>query len=367
MGKEENSLKEAVDTIKHSWRHRTGQEIPAAILDTVDTLWKEDRKPLLTHKKKSSTGWHMIFTLPPGVSFAEVQRRQEYFSDACRGFVEIRKIGGYCHMNIVAGQLQNYYPYEWNPDLYGKMALPIPIGYSPTLQVLDLTEAPHLLVGGETGYGKSVFLTVLIHSLLPLAKVAIIDLKRLQFSYLKNHCVIAKKNDEAVTLLGSLNKEMDRRIDILEAAEVDKIQDFKGDMDYIVLVIDEVAEVQDERAISYLDRIVRLARATGISVVAATQRPSKKVKAFQGDIRDMFAARLSFLMADEVSSRVILGENCSLAAQLPAIKGRAIWKYGIDVKEVQCMLLEKKQAKKLLGGVSQDGWIIESRPRLPAR
>jgi len=366
---EEAYLSDVGKSLRDLWRHRPGQEIPAAVLDTVDALWPEPKpRPQLTHKKKTPGGWHLIFTLPPGVSFREVLNRQEYFADACRGFVEIRKVAGYCHINIRAGHLENHYPYQWDSAPYQSMALPVPIGYSPALEVLDLAEAPHLLVAGVTGFGKSNYLLGLIHSLLPVAKVAIIDLKRLQFSYLKNHTALAKNEKEAVQLVGALNREMERRIDILESAGVEKIQDYKGDMPFIVLVIDEVAEISDPETIRLVDRIVRLARATGISVVAATQRPSKRVQLFKDDTRDMFAARLCYLMPDEVSSRMILGENCPLAAQLPEVKGRGIYKFGVTVKEIQSMHLPLRQAKKLLQGQEVNVWdVTQSVKRLPPR
>ncbi|KJR97934.1 MAG: hypothetical protein VR68_11515 [Peptococcaceae bacterium BRH_c4a] len=376
--KKDDSFKETIDLIKHTWRHRAGQEIPAAILDTVDVLWPEPKpRPLLTHKKKNPGNWHMIFTLPPGLSYRDVVNRQEYFADACRGYVEIKKVAGYVHMTVRTGHLENHYPYLWPPDEhkgYKKMALPVPIGYSPAPEVLDLAEAPHLLVAGVTGFGKSNFLLVLIHSLMSHAKIAIIDLKRLQFSYLKNHCALAKNEKDALALMRALNREMERRIDILEAAGVEKIQEYHGTgkaamaMDYIVLVIDEVAEISDPEIIRLIDRIVRLARATGISVVAATQRPSKKVPVFRDDTRDMFSARLCYLMPDEISSRLVLGETCSMAAQLPEIKGRGVYKFGVTIKEVQTMYLPVKQAKKLIEKQEGVVWdVTQSRKRIAPR
>jgi len=206
------------------------------------------------------------------------------------------------------------------------------------------------------------------------AKIAIIDLKRLQFSYLKNHCALAKNEKDALALMRALNREMERRIDILEAAGVEKIQEYHGTgkaamaMDYIVLVIDEVAEISDPEIIRLIDRIVRLARATGISVVAATQRPSKKVPVFRDDTRDMFSARLCYLMPDEISSRLVLGETCSMAAQLPEIKGRGVYKFGVTIKEVQTMYLPVKQAKKLIEKQEGVVWdVTQSRKRIAPR
>jgi len=224
-----------------------------------------------------------------------------------------------------------------------------------------------LLVAGVPGFGKSNFLHVLIHSLLPVAQVAIVDLKRLEFAYLQGHAALAKTEADALALMQALNREMEKRIGILEAAGVVKIQDYKGnDMPYIVTVIDELAEIRDENIMALIDRITRLARAVGISVVAATQRPSTKV--LPGDTRAMFQARICFQVADELNSRMVLGESCPLAAQLPGIKGRAIWKFGIEEKEVQTMFLPLKQAKKMLNKNPVRTWGYEyETKRLPPR
>ncbi|GAB6178960.1 hypothetical protein JCM14036_02790 [Desulfotomaculum defluvii] len=266
--------------------------------------------------------------------------------------VDINKVKGFAHMNISTGSMENFYPYLWNPEPYSKMDLPVPIGFDSggKLVVYDLTQSPHLLIAGVPGFGKSNFLHVLIHSLLPKALVAVIDPKRLEFAYLKNHCALARNEVEGLAMVKSLNKEMERRIDVLEAAGVEKIQQYKGEMPFIVLVIDEVAEIEDEETIHYIDRIVRLARAVGISVVAATQRPSKKLKIFKDDTRDMFLARLCYQMADEISSRMVLGEQCPQAAYLPEVKGRGIFKAGLTIQEVQSMCLYLKDAKKMLKG-----------------
>lgn len=264
-------------------------------------------------------------------------------------------------MDVYSGSLPTSLPYSWDPEPYRKMALPVPIGISQRgPEVLDLAESPHLLVAGVPGFGKSNFLHVLIHSLLPRALIGIIDLKRLEFSYLKGHCGLARTDKEAAIMVKALDREMERRIDILEADGVVKISDYAGDMPHIVLAVDEVAEIRNDDVIHYIDRIVRLARAVGISVAAATQRPSKKLPLFQDDTRDMFLGRLCYQMADEISSRMVLGENCPLAASLPGVKGRAIYKFGIMEREVQTMFLPLKQAKKLLVSQPQRGWSYQS-------
>jgi len=350
--KKNNLLADGIDALKIAWRHRKGNEIPATILDTIDILYPPDKPRILPIRKgikKTPTGWHMIFTLRPGTNFSTLKNQQEYFEDACRLPIVIEKIGGYAHFHIYSQKLEKCYPFEWHHSQYPKMYLPFPVGISQSgLEVLDLVKAPHFLISGTTNYGKSTLIYNIIHALLPIAKIAIVDLKRLQYSYLKKYVALAKNENDTLTLLQAINKEMGRRIDLLEDAEVEKIQNYKGDLPFIVLIIDEIAEVQDKETIYYIDRLARLARAVGISIVAATQRPSKKLKVFEENTRDMFAARVCYLMPDEVSSRLVLGETCSLAAKIPEIPGRGIYKYGVTIKTIQTMFLDLDGSKELL-------------------
>ena len=349
MAKEVGLLEDLVQSVRFLWRHRKGNEVVGAILDTFDNLGfvtKDDRRPLLINKRKTSYGWHLTFSLPPGISFASVKAKREYFQDATHSWITF-SWNGALQMDIQCGSLPTSVPFEWNPDSHPEMALPVPIGISQRgTEVFDLAESPHMLIAGVPGFGKSNFLHVLIHSLLSKAFICIIDLKRLEFAYLRKYAAVARDESDALIMMKVLNEEMERRIDILEKADVVKIQQFDGDMPYIVLVIDELAEIKDDDLLNLIDRIVRLARAVGISVVASTQRPSTKV--ISGDTRAMFAARLCFQVADELNSRMILGETCPLAAYLPGVKGRAIWKFGIIEREVQAMYLPIDEAKKRL-------------------
>lgn len=295
MRQNQNLLAEAIQTMRQLWRHRLGNEIVGNILDTFDNLGyetKDKRHPVLIAKRKTAYGYRLIFRLPPGISFQSVKGKREYFQDAVNAWITMEWRGGKLHMDIQAGELPERVSYEWDYRQYPQMDLPFPIGITQRgVEVLDLVEAPHLLVAGVTKYGKSNFLHVLINSLLPLAKVAIVDLKRLEFAYLQDHCLLAETQEAALELMRRLNREMEKRIDILKKAQVVKIQDYKGgDMPYIVLVIDELAEVQEEETFYFLDRLARLARAVGISVVAATQRPSTQI--IKGDTRFNFPARL---------------------------------------------------------------------------
>lgn len=301
MKKEENPVAEVAQLIKRSWRHRPGNKTVGTIMDTFENLKfqvPDGRKPILVGKKKTPYGWHLVFNLPPGISFQQVKRRLDYFADATRSYINLTW-NGQLHMDVQTLSLPAKVDYVWNSADYSEMALPVPVGMSHKgPEVPDLADSPHMLVAGTTGFGKSNLLHVLIISLLPIARIGIIDLKRLEFSYLKDRCYLTRNEHDALQLLLWMNKELDRRLDLLEAAGVVKIQDYEGDLPYIVLVVDELAELKDESCHQLLDRLLRLARAVGISVVCATQRPSTKI--IDGDSKMNFAARICYMIKDEV-------------------------------------------------------------------
>lgn len=155
--KDDYLLGEVVIMAKSLWRHRPGQETVGAILDTFDNLGyitKDERKPLLIHKRKTAYGWHLIFSLPPGISFGSVVAKRDYFENAANAFIRMEWRDGKAHFDIQAGSLPESVKYEWDHQQYSKMWLPLPVGVSQKgVEVLDLAESPHLLVAGATGFG----------------------------------------------------------------------------------------------------------------------------------------------------------------------------------------------------------------------
>ena len=248
-------------------------------------------------------------------------------------------------MDIQTGELPEYIEYAFNPADY-KMFLPIPIGYSRTkLTVLDLPDAPHLLIAGATGGGKTSLLNSIIYSVIHKAVVVMIDRKGVDFAYLEDRILVATTNEEAFAVLSALTKEFERRKSILRKYKAKKWLQVPEELPYIVLIIDELNEL-DKQCFLLFDSLVRLARMTGISIIAASQRTS--VQVISGDTRSNFLARICFRVGSEVDSRVVLGEDCGLAGQLPAIKGRAIYRYGLDTIEVQTMFLSDERAELML-------------------
>jgi S-DNA-T family DNA segregation ATPase FtsK/SpoIIIE len=229
--------------------------------------------------------------------------------------------------------------------------------------VYDLAKGPHLLGAGETNFGKSNFIRAFIHAILPFAQVAVLDFKGLDFYYLRRHCLVIEDQKEALQLLQQTEKEYQRRKKILRAAGVEKIQLYCGKepLPYLVIVIDEFAEIQLSGIVECIDTLVRLARAVGIHLVAATQRPGCDV--IPGRTRSQFPMRICFPVVDGVDSRMILGEQFSQAARLPAIPGRALFRHGIELVEVQTMNLPMKTAKLMLREPKREEWGFEQQSK----
>ncbi|NMW20114.1 MAG: DNA translocase FtsK [Chlorobiaceae bacterium] len=212
--------------------------------------------------------------------------------------------------------------------------LPIVLGKTITNEVYiaDLATMPHLLIAGATGAGKSVCINVIISSLLyacspDKVKFVMIDPKRVelfQYQHLKNHFLmrfpgieeqIITDPQKAVYALRCVVKEMELRYETLEKAGVRNIGDLnrrlpEEALPYLVVVIDELADLMitaGREVEEPIIRIAQLARAVGIHLIVATQRPS--VDVITGIIKANFPCRIAFQVASRVDSRTILDSS----------------------------------------------------------
>jgi S-DNA-T family DNA segregation ATPase FtsK/SpoIIIE len=392
--KENEVLDETLKQMQYLWRHRSGfktlpqkyekvpllgkfvkevridNTIPGLILDTIDNLGlvtKDGRKPVIVPggQRKTEYGWYLVFNLPPGITFSMMDRRREYFSNAVKGWVDLEWKDGYCHVDVQVGTLPKQIDFTWDPTPYlDKMILPFPVGVTrkgPLVWDLAGGGAPHLLGGGATGTGKTNEDMVLIHSFLMLpperVKVCVIDRKGVDFRYLKNHLMVVEEEDDARQMLESLWRQHHIRKKECQRVGVKKIQKYNKicpdqQMPYIVCVIDEFAELQDDRSLVLIDKLVRMSRAMGIHLIASTQRPS--FKKMDTDTRSQFDLRLCFPVASEIDSRMILGEANPEAARLERVPGRALFRVGMDLIEVQTYELTDEKAEELLQSIGKE-------------
>jgi len=194
--------------------------------------------------------------------------------------------------------------------------------------ITSLTSMPHLLVAGTTGSGKSVFLNTLILSLLfkynwDSLKLILIDLKKVEFSVYEDlpHLlvpIISTPKEAMATLLWAV-EEMEKRSDFLRDKGMKDLESYNREVErigskeflpYIVLFIDELAELMfstKKTAETPIVRLAQMARAVGIHLVLATQRPS--VDVITGLIKANFPARISLRVVDKTNSRLILDDN----------------------------------------------------------
>lgn len=188
----------------------------------------------------------------------------------------------------------------------------------------DLTKMPHLLIGGATNSGKSIGLATIITSLLIRntpkdVKMVMIDPKRVELSLFDGiphlMCPVVKDVKEAPGVLRAVWREMDKRYDIFSEAGVRNIDgwnekaSFQEKMSYIVVIIDELADLMIQAAAEVetsICRLAQLARATGIHLVIATQRPS--VDVITGTIKANIASRMAFAVSSQIDSRTILDQ-----------------------------------------------------------
>ncbi|MCC7229842.1 MAG: DNA translocase FtsK 4TM domain-containing protein [Fimbriimonadaceae bacterium] len=196
---------------------------------------------------------------------------------------------------------------------------------SGTNKYADLTKMPHLLIGGATNSGKSIGLASLITSLLMRntpkdVRLVMIDPKRVELTLFDRiphlMCPVIKDVKEAPGVLRAVWREMDRRYDVLSENGMRNIQawndqaSFQDRMPYIVVIIDELADLMIQAAAEVETSIVRLAqlaRAVGIHLVIATQRPS--VDVITGTIKANIPSRMAFAVSSQIDSRTILDQK----------------------------------------------------------
>jgi S-DNA-T family DNA segregation ATPase FtsK/SpoIIIE len=260
-----------------------------------------------------------------------------------------------------------------------KFALPMALGatINNDIFIADLTRMPHLLVAGATGQGKSVGLNCIIASLLYKKhpgelKFVLIDPKMVEFSLysrIERH-YLAKLPDEeepivtepskALTTLSSICIEMDNRYDLLKAASVRTVEEYnakfarrvlnpeKGHkyLPYIVVVVDEFADLimTAGKDISlHIARIAQKARAVGIHMIIATQRPSTDI--ITGMIKANFPGRIAFRVASMVDSKTILdrpGANRLIG------RGDLLFSHNSRMERVQCAFIDTPEVEAIV-------------------
>ena len=265
------------------------------------------------------------------------------------------------------------------------MELPCAVGKTITNEVFmfDLAKAPHLLVAGATGQGKSVGLNAIITSLLykkhpAEMKIVLVDPKKVEFSVyssIEKHFLAKIPDDDAepiitdvtkvIHTLNSLCKEMDTRYDLLKMAQARNIKEYNRKfidrqlnpehghkyMPYIVVVIDEFGDLimtAGKEVELPIARIAQLARAVGIHMIIATQRPTTNI--ITGTIKANFPSRIAFKVSAGIDSKTILDRT---GAQQLVGRGDMLYLNGSEPVRVQCAFVDTPEVERINNYISQ--------------
>jgi len=260
-----------------------------------------------------------------------------------------------------------------------EMELPIALGKTISNEtfVVDLAKMPHLLMAGATGQGKSVGLNAVLASLLykkhpAEVKFVLVDPKKVEltlFNKIERHYLaklpdtedaIITDNTKVINTLNSLCLEMDNRYSLLKDAMVRNIKEYNEKfkarklnpenghrfLPYIVLVVDEFADLimtAGKEVETPIARLAQLARAIGIHLIIATQRPS--VNVITGMIKANFPARIAFRVTSKIDSRTILDSGG--ADQLIG-RGDLLFSNGNDLVRVQCAFVDTPEVERIV-------------------
>ncbi|MEN1785770.1 MAG: DNA translocase FtsK, partial [Bacteroidota bacterium] len=263
---------------------------------------------------------------------------------------------------------------------FQKAEMQLPIAFGKTISnetfVVDLAKMPHLLMAGATGQGKSVGLNAVITSLLykkhpAEIKFVLVDPKKVEltlYNKIERHFLaklpdvdeaIITDNTKVIHTLNSMCIEMDNRYELLKLALVRNIKEYNAKfklrklnpndghkfLPYIILVIDEFADLimtAGKEVEAPIARLAQLARAIGIHLIIATQRPS--VNVITGIIKANFPARIAFRVTSKIDSRTIL--DAQGADQLIG-RGDMLFTQGNDVTRLQCAFVDTPEVSKI--------------------
>lgn len=314
-----------------------------------------DRYPMLKWKKRNESSIIYSFRIPPGICIDDFEKHKKSFENFLGHKIDIR----YTYKEIVIEEFikseKTNIPYE---VVRKRGNVIIVIGYTRDgrLVTCDLSHGePHMLIAGETGSGKSTILRSIITNLIitTSVKMHLCDLKNGTEFRLFEKCGSVKsfaRNIASVKrLLSDLIVEVDLRYDAFYKYDVVDIEEYnrlfpKSKFDYEVLVIDEFADLQNDKDVMHdLEELGRKARACGIYMILATQRPDHKV--LSGGIKANVTNVLGLKTTNALNSNIILD-----AAGLEDLRGagHGIFKRGGKLEYIQAPNLTTDNAKDLL-------------------
>ncbi|WP_333730383.1 FtsK/SpoIIIE domain-containing protein [Bacillus cereus] len=315
--------------------------------------------PMIHNVQEKEDHLQVVFRLPKTIPIEKLLSKhfvfQRYFGEFT--FFKNDEIGGVTMRIYDKDPFRETYVYDYDlyKDQVGKFRVPILVGFEDGgYTMFDLIDpAPHLLISGQTGMGKSStvrsILTTLVLSKTPeQIRLFLFDLKRTEFFLFKNlpHVSEFSVDENEIRIhLQEINKEMDRRGDIQMQYEVSSIlrlpEHIRKEMPIWVVFIDEFQDL-DEDTMELVGRIAAKGRSLGILVGLSTQRPDATV--LKGRIKNNLVNRISLKQSNSTNSKIV---DC-LGAETIKNVGECVFSVGAELRRAKTVFLDDAKAKELL-------------------
>jgi S-DNA-T family DNA segregation ATPase FtsK/SpoIIIE len=320
------------------------------LLESLE-IKSNDKYPRLKEKIKTDYGWCYRLSVPPGISTKDFEKNKLAIEQFLGHNVKISYTNHNIFVEIYEIELEHLVPYI--PYKAKGIEFPTGIEYGGKITKVDLsTGEPHMIIAGESGSGKSTVLRSIITSLILNGIILhLIDLKYgAEFAIFRNSKYVksfSKTKKEANETLYALIAEVERRYNLFYDNDCVDIKEYnkkhKEKIPTEFLIVDEFADLQGEKdSIELLEELSAKARACGIHLIIATQRPDAKI--LNGRIKANCPCILGLKTTNEVNSRIIIDHG-----GLEDLRGfgHGILKNGPE-KEIQCYFLETDTARELI-------------------
>lgn len=329
-----------------------------ALFESMGLQNKKGEYPRFKGLNKSDSGYKLVFTLPKGLcsnDFSKHKQAIEQYLNASN--TKISYANNNVFVEVVEIELETEYPFE---KVERKGGLIILTGKSMSgVEVIDLSIGePHVLISGESGSGKSTLLRGIITNIILTTdpnslRLHLIDLKHGAefriFEKCKNVASFSRTRKEAEKILYKINAEIERRYNLFYENDCVDIKEYNqkfrnSKLCRELVIIDEFADLKDEKdSIGILEELSAKARACGVHLVIATQRPDAKV--LTGRIKANIPNVIGLKTMNEINSRIIIDH-----AGLETLRGegRGILKRAGKEVEIQAMYLKPEQARDLV-------------------
>lgn len=307
-------------------------------------------KPNIIKTKITDDKMTFVFSIPKGVDPETFIKKSYVFKQHFNDYIDLKVESKRGILNVYPRGLPTEFSYHYQES---KHNLPIVCGKNleGELYAFDLVKFPHILIAGETGSGKSSAVRSILTTLIQAKKpheleLHLGDLKRSEFHLFKKveHVkgVYHSAADLNIPLL-KIKKEMMKRGDLLDEAEVTHIEELPQKLPYIIVCIDEVRQLKKETDImELLEEISSIGRALGVFLILSMQRPDAEI--LDGKLKANLTVRMGFKAQDSINAKII-GTPGAEKLETP---GRMLLRVNSDLHQIQAPWLDTDKAKKIL-------------------